>query len=229
MNSLILRVIITLTFLKASLFAANNCKSLKDQSLLSVPAKYKSMSFIQREQLKQQQQMQAKMKPFLEQKEQQQPQQQWQQQPQMNQWALQLQQEQMFKQLSNQQGLINRVPRKTSKIQSRPVTQYQWARIMQTNPSKPPKGPNSILLSVNDKSIRIIAEQPVENATPQEIRSFVSRLNQLSKEDNPLIYTIHPDHRKGDRYRLPTQAEKNDFVEEVYWKGFRLMVEALQD
>ena len=52
---------------------------------------------------------------------------------------------------------------------------------------------------------------PLEQVSPKDIRIWNQVANELSKMDDPLIQKtmtdIFPGHKKGDEYRLPTEAE----------------------
>jgi len=76
------------------------------------------------------------------------------------------------------------------------VTQWQYTTVMGENPS--------VFKSV-DGSMQ--PNHPVENLCAEQENSFMHKLNELSKRDDPLIYQIIPDHPKGGWYRKPTEEE----------------------
>lgn len=50
-------------------------------------------------------------------------------------------------------------------------------------------------------------DHPVEQVSWEIAQSFVSRINALSEEGNPLLQQVIVDHKPGDQYRLPTEEE----------------------
>jgi hypothetical protein len=106
-------------------------------------------------------------------------------------------------------------------LMSTPVTQYQWAMVMGNNPSNFREGLTSVGLSsveltIRGRRVRMNPNLPVESVSAgppspstdgNNIHTFIRHLNQLSKENDPLIYRVIADHERGRVYRLPTRQE----------------------
>lgn len=75
-------------------------------------------------------------------------------------------------------------------MQTTPVTQLQWALVMEDNPSRFKRGGTTI--SIGSRDISIQPNRPVENVTWEDTMIFIQKLNNLDQEY---------------RYRLPTEAE----------------------
>lgn len=109
------------------------------------------------------------------------------------------------------QGILQKYP--VSTTLSRPVhmmatltTQHMWRRVVEIGKKY---GVSETLLkespsknSGSDKDLH-----PVENISYDDIRNWFHLLNWLSRENKPEIYSFIPSHKKGDTYRLPTNAE----------------------
>lgn len=91
-------------------------------------------------------------------------------------------------------------------LMSTHVTQFQWAIVMATNPSTRSSGPTQTI-EVNGKLIKIHPNHPAEGMSWDEAQIFVSRVNELSRKNDPLIYKIIPNHPKYSTYRLPYEIE----------------------
>jgi formylglycine-generating enzyme required for sulfatase activity len=84
-----------------------------------------------------------------------------------------------------------------------PVTQIIWRKIAELV-SKNPKN----LIKINpDPSYFKGDMRPLENVTFKEILIWISGLNELSKAGDPALEDLISGHKKGDVYRLPTEAE----------------------
>jgi len=103
---------------------------------------------------------------------------------------------------------INLEIEKPFEMMSTPVTQMQWATIMGKSSSSYADG-NSSVITINGAPITIGPDNPVVDVSWIDVNKFIAKLNQLSFEDDPLLYKIIEGHRKGDQFRLPTSDEAN--------------------
>lgn len=89
------------------------------------------------------------------------------------------------------------------------VTQKIWTQIMGTNPSHYKEGRWSVV--VDRKGTRNRPDHPVETVSWEDGRSFVAKINEMSKSGDPkvqaLLKSLIPDHQKGDHYDYPTEAQ----------------------
>jgi len=100
-------------------------------------------------------------------------------------------------------------------IANYPVTQWQYAMVMGKNLSYFRIGEGSIELEIKieldgqtvKEKIRMRPNNPVEMVSAIDENIFISKLNKLSKNDDPLIYEILPDHKKHWQYRRPSEEE----------------------
>jgi formylglycine-generating enzyme required for sulfatase activity len=91
------------------------------------------------------------------------------------------------------------------------VTQYQWVRVMDENPSHFKKGEQTIQITVNGKTTELQPNNPVEQVKFSDVQKFIRQLNLLAKNKDPLIKELIPDHQEGDVYDLPAD-EQLEFV-----------------
>jgi formylglycine-generating enzyme required for sulfatase activity len=49
--------------------------------------------------------------------------------------------------------------------------------------------------------------RPVESVSYEEVQNWIAALNELALIDDPVVTKMMPGHKKGDFYRLPTEAE----------------------
>jgi formylglycine-generating enzyme required for sulfatase activity len=82
-----------------------------------------------------------------------------------------------------------------------------YSLVMQDNPSNFKDGPEAITVNIGGKQIKMQPDHPAERVSWDDTQIFINKLNELSLKDDPLLYKIIPDHKRGDRYRLPTEAE----------------------
>jgi len=87
------------------------------------------------------------------------------------------------------------------------TTQWQWAIIMEQNPSHFKDGTESVGVEIKGRVVQMRPDHPVEQVSWDDAQRFIERLNALSRADDPLIYKVIPDHAEGEIYRLPTEAE----------------------
>ena len=62
-------------------------------------------------------------------------------------------------------------------IQTTPVTQYQWAKVMGDNPSNFKTGEDSRKVEINGKQIEMCPNKPVESVSYEMITEFIKKLN----------------------------------------------------
>jgi formylglycine-generating enzyme required for sulfatase activity len=67
-------------------------------------------------------------------------------------------------------------------IQTTPVTQYQWAKIMGDNPSNFKTGEDSRMVDVDGKQIEMCPNKPVENISYAQIVKSIEKLNEQDDE-----------------------------------------------
>ena len=82
------------------------------------------------------------------------------------------------------------------------ITQLFWAEVVLLGQSK--LGINSL---EKDPSEYKGLLNPVEEISYEKVKEWISVLNKLSEANEPALYDLIPDHKKGDVYRLPTDAE----------------------
>jgi len=102
----------------------------------------------------------------------------------------------------------NRIPIQINapfEMMSTAVTQLQWYLVMGNNPSRFVDGIDTV--TVGEKEIKMRPNNPVETVSWDAISRFLRRLNKLSRDGDPLLDKLIPDHRPKDRYRLPTDFE----------------------
>lgn len=83
------------------------------------------------------------------------------------------------------------------------VTQSHWVTVLEKNPSHMNCGPDSVLTSFGTMK----PDHPVENVAYMDALAFIEGLKQLSVQDDSRLHNMIVGHRKGDRYRLPTEVE----------------------
>ncbi len=88
-------------------------------------------------------------------------------------------------------------------FQSTLVTQWQWFKIMGENPSRFNDGAESTTLG----GIKMRPDHPVEQIDIKLVADFIERLNSLSKNNDPLIYEVIPDHQKNRKYSITTKQQ----------------------
>lgn len=87
------------------------------------------------------------------------------------------------------------------------VTQWQFAKVMEINPSFLKLGKDSVKIQIGSNSIVMQPNHPVEWVSLGLTIKFFDILNNLSATDSDLVYELIPDHQRGDTYRLPTENE----------------------
>ncbi len=97
-------------------------------------------------------------------------------------------------------------------MQASSVTQYQWALVMRENPAHFKAGKDKQQINIEGQKILMQPDHPVENVSWNEVQTFIQRVNELIKKQDPLIMKLF-DRRIGTEasVRLPTAAEW-DFV-----------------
>jgi formylglycine-generating enzyme required for sulfatase activity len=101
-----------------------------------------------------------------------------------------------------------------------PVTQMMWARLnaalgetdlAKLLPSKFIETPESQIGTFLGQEVRMALDNPVENVSWVEVKNFIDKLNHVSKngdfETQQEIAKVISDHRPGDTYDLPTDAQ----------------------
>jgi len=63
-------------------------------------------------------------------------------------------------------------------IQTTPVTQYQWTKVMGDNPAEFKTGEDSRQVEINGKQIEMCPNKPVENVSYEMIIEFIKKLNE---------------------------------------------------
>ena len=109
-------------------------------------------------------------------------------------------------------------------MMSTQFTQMMWARLKiamgeadlnKINPSKNKTGTDSIKIDIEGIDVEMKPDHPVEKVTLNDVSEFITKLNDLSKLDDPktqnLLKKLIPDHQKNDTYDLPT-SEQWEFV-----------------
>lgn len=103
------------------------------------------------------------------------------------------------------------------------MTQMMWARLKiaigeknanDLNPSFFKTGSESMLVKNIDGSgvdVQMKPDHPVEQVSWNDVKKLINGLNRLSNSDDEktqeLLKKIIPDHKKGDRYDFPTDAQ----------------------
>ena len=69
------------------------------------------------------------------------------------------------------------------------------------------KPENPVAVEFQNGKIPIHPGHTLSGMSVDQIKEFIHRINRWAKNDNPLIYEIIPDHKEGDRYKLPFETE----------------------
>lgn len=95
------------------------------------------------------------------------------------------------------------------KIMRTPVTQWQWAMVMNTLPTVRygSMRQTPLAIDIRGRSIPMMPDHPAVEVSWSDAEYFIARLNKMSKDDDPLIHTLIPDHHMRARYALPTEAQ----------------------
>ena len=96
--------------------------------------------------------------------------------------------------------LTNRI-----EVMSKPLTQAQWAEVMDDNPSNFVEGEHSIVIDLNGKSIRMQPNHPVENMTWWSALVFANRLSE--KHGFKPAYDL-----SGIEWKQGTRAENGTLI-----------------
>jgi formylglycine-generating enzyme required for sulfatase activity len=89
-----------------------------------------------------------------------------------------------------------------------PVTYFAWQMIAFVTAKQRMNGLGDSIAQRLEKLLgEIGAFAPVMNITHLGIEDWIEKLNRFSAENDPIIYRLVAGHKKGDRYRLPTNAE----------------------
>ena len=109
-------------------------------------------------------------------------------------------------------------------MMSTQFTQMMWARLKiamgetdlnKINPSKHKTGTDSIKVDIEGVDVDMKPDHPVEQVSWNDISEFITKLNDLSKLDDPktqnVLKKLIPDHQKNDDYDFPT-SEQWEFV-----------------
>jgi len=102
---------------------------------------------------------------------------------------------------------VSRSVKKPFEMMSTPVTQLHWSIIMGTNPSIYHSGPHSVVLTIRGRLVKMQPDNPVEYVSFIDVQNFITKLNDLSEKNDPILDELIPGHRVGDVYRLPTEIE----------------------
>lgn len=92
-------------------------------------------------------------------------------------------------------------------IMSTLFTQKMYLKFMEKNPAWFKEGKNTVVMKVGKQFQRLQPDNPIEMISYEESSQLVDRINELSKQDSPLLYELIPDHKKGDRYDFITDAQ----------------------
>lgn len=92
-------------------------------------------------------------------------------------------------------------------IMSTPITQMMYLKLMGRNPAKFKEGENTAVMMVGNELHALQPDNPVENISHEESVRLMNRLNELSKQDDPLIYDLIPEHVKSAQYDFATEAQ----------------------
>ena len=121
-------------------------------------------------------------------------------------------------------------------VMSKPVTQAQWAEVMEDNPSYFVEGEDSVVINLNGKSIRMQPDHPVESVTFWSAFVFANRLSE--KDGFKPVYDLSGiEWKQGTRAENGTLMPKNEeetgnniLAREFYGaEGYRLPAQAEQE
>jgi formylglycine-generating enzyme required for sulfatase activity len=84
-----------------------------------------------------------------------------------------------------------------------PTTQIVWRKIVALAAQKLP---GKYQIDADPSQVKD-DKRPVENVSYEDIQTWTKALNQLSAAGEPALIDLIPGHKKGDVYRLPTEAE----------------------
>ena len=86
-----------------------------------------------------------------------------------------------------------------------PTTQYVWMKIAQQAIFRDP-ALRGMIKEIPSEAFGQYAN-PVEKVSYSDVMMWIKALNELAKRDDPIVKEMMPGHKKGDVYRLPTEAE----------------------
>jgi formylglycine-generating enzyme required for sulfatase activity len=96
---------------------------------------------------------------------------------------------------------------KPVEIMSTLFTQKMYFKIMGENPSSYKDGENTEIMRVGSELQKIQPDNPVENVSYENGVQLLKKINELSKQDAPLLYELIPDHTRGAKYDFITEAQ----------------------
>ena len=92
-------------------------------------------------------------------------------------------------------------------LMSTPVTQKHWSMVMGQNPSRFALGDRTVVMTIGGNTVYMQPDNPVEQVSWNDVQTFIQQLNQLSLNNDPLLYELIVDHHAGDQFGLPSDAQ----------------------
>jgi formylglycine-generating enzyme required for sulfatase activity len=87
------------------------------------------------------------------------------------------------------------------------LTQKMYFKIMGHNPSGFKDGESTVTMKVGNDLQKLQPDNPVEQVSYEDGVQLLKKINELSKQDNSLLYELIPGHIRGAQYDFITEAQ----------------------
>ncbi len=92
-------------------------------------------------------------------------------------------------------------------IMSTLFTQKMYVKIMGKNPASFKDGENTVVMKAGNELHKLQPDNPIETISYEESAQLIKRINDLSRQDDSLLYELIPGHKKGAQYDFITEAQ----------------------